>query len=104
MEHIVYSEIWTDPTLEDDSYLLRIAIPAIKIMAGSIPAERRSFLVNFPGIGFVQFDYLSLIKGRIVYLATGLCLRDPDQLPLPLVKLVAEHLLVTLSPSRSTVV
>lgn len=99
MEHIVYSEIWTDPTPDEDSYLLRIAIPVARIIPGSIPSDCKSFLVKLSGIGFVQFDYLSLIKGQIIYLATGSRPHDPDQLPLPSVILVAEDLLAARSSS-----
>lgn len=104
MEHIVYSEIWTDHTLEDDSYLLRIATPVSKIISGSIQSERKSFLVKLSGIGFAQFDFFGLIKSQVVYQATGLHLLDQGQLPLPSVILVAEPQLVKLSPSRSDVV
>lgn len=101
MEHIVYSEIWTDPTPTEEIYLLRIAIPVDRITPGSIPSECKSFLVKFSYIGFIQFDFFGLIKSQVVYQATGLHLLDQGQLPLPSVTLVAEPLLVALSPSRS---
>lgn len=104
MEHIVYSEIWNDRSSTDGLDHLRVAIPYSRVPVGSLPNERQSFIVDFDNIGFVQFDFFGFIKDQIIYQAAGLYQCDPNQLPLPLVKLVAEPLLVTPSPCLSAAV
>lgn len=104
MEHIVYSEIWNDCCSADEPDNLRMSVPHMRVPVGSLPNERKSFIVEFDAIGFVQFDFWGFIKGKIIYQAAGLHQGDPNQLPLPLVKLVAEPLLVNPSPCLSAAV
>ena len=98
MEHIVYSDLWTDVGASEGVDRLRLSISFSHIVTGSLPSEQKSFVVGFDAVGFIQFDFLTFIKGQAIYQATGLHQHVRDQLPLPLVKLVAEPLLA--DPSR----
>lgn len=97
-EHIVYSDLWTDAGSQEGVDRLRLSISFSNIGAESLPSEQKSFAVGFDAVGFIQFDFLTFLKGQVIYQATGLHQCAPDQLPLPLVKLVAEPLLA--APSR----
>lgn len=99
-EYVVYSEMWSEAWGDENENLLLIALPISQITVGSQPYKGAPFAAHITNIGLIEFEFLTPFKGQVVYRATGLHQCDPDQLPWPLVKLVAAPRLVGPSPSR----
>ena len=94
MEHVVYDEIWTDMTAS--GCVLRVSINSVNIGVGSLIEQRKTFAVHFGNDGFIRddagyvvFDYLATMKGKVIYQGTQLFQSVVrDQLPVILATLV----------------
>ena len=94
IEHVVYDEIWTDLTAS--GCVLRVSINSMNIGVSSLIEQRKTFAVQFGNDGFIRddagyvvFDYLATMKGKVIYQGTQLFhAAVRDQIPVLLATLV----------------
>lgn len=91
MHKVVYSEIWPEQMFDAHSVRLRVSINQDFAATDDLIRERASFLVQLSNLGMIQFDYVFIVQGTIVYEAVGIFRgTDPDNLKIPVVELIPE--------------